>query len=68
MNEAKLNVEKMKCGGCTSKVEQIAQEFGAAEAQASVESKQLTVRFEGDLDLSALAAKITEGGYPAELA
>ncbi|MDT8447530.1 MAG: heavy-metal-associated domain-containing protein [bacterium] len=64
--QAKLNVEKMKCGGCTSKVEAIAKEFGAAEAKATVEGKDLTITYEGNLDVQELAQKITEGGYPAQ--
>ena len=55
----------MKCEGCSSKVEGIAREFGAQEAKVSLEAKELTLGFEGQLDLKGLAQKITQAGYPA---
>ena len=65
MNQAVLQVQKMKCEGCSSKVEGIAREFGAKEAKVSLETKELTLGFESSLDLRALAEKITQAGYPA---
>ncbi|OGG97900.1 MAG: hypothetical protein A2508_10155 [Candidatus Lambdaproteobacteria bacterium RIFOXYD12_FULL_49_8] len=67
MKNATLKVQKMKCGGCTSKVEGIAKEFGLAEAKASFETGLLELGFEGDPDLNQLAQKITQAGYPAQL-
>lgn len=59
-----LQVEKMTCGGCASRVTKAI--LGAdSAAKVNVDLKSKLVRIESDVDAEALAAAVSEAGYPA---
>lgn len=59
-----LQVETMTCGGCASRVTRAILVSDSA-AKVNVDLKSKLVRIESDLDAEALAAAVSEAGYPA---
>lgn len=59
-----LQVEKMMCGGCASRVTKSVLAVDDA-ARVSVDLKSKTVRVESDVDVDTVASAITQAGYPA---
>ncbi|MCU7959682.1 MAG: heavy-metal-associated domain-containing protein [gamma proteobacterium symbiont of Bathyaustriella thionipta] len=62
----KFSVENMKCGGCTSAVQQKLEEMdGCQSARVDLPSK--TAEVEGDIDVQQAIKILTEAGYPARV-
>lgn len=59
-----LNVEKMKCGGCSANVERaVKAQDPAAKVQIDLALKR--VQIESALPAASLAKTISDAGYPA---
>jgi len=67
MKTTQLTVGKMKCEGCTSRVEEIALAAGALSASADLAQKSLILEFNPDFDLVALVGQLDAAGYPTTL-
>lgn len=59
-----IDVEKMTCGGCASRVKKSVQEIDR-DAKIEVDLAAKKVRVETDADVNAVAAAISGAGYPA---
>jgi len=59
-----LQVEKMTCGGCATRVTKAVLAVDD-EAKVNVDLKTRSVSVESDLDINAVATAITSAGYPA---
>lgn len=59
-----LQVEKMTCGGCASRVTRAVLAVDDT-AKVNVDLRNKTVHVESDLDVDAVASAITQAGYPA---
>ena len=68
MPELKVKVEDMSCGHCVAaikgKVERVP---GVTGMEASLETKVVTVEFEGDVDQGAVITAVQDAGYTPEL-
>jgi copper chaperone len=64
MSEEVFNVQNVKCGGCTSAIENsLAEIDGVSSVIAEIDNGRVTVT--GDtLDRALLSAKLQEIGYP----
>jgi len=62
----KLSVENMKCGGCTSAVQQKLQEMDGCQS-ASVDLQNKTAEVQGEIDVQQAIKILTDAGYPAHL-
>lgn len=59
-----LQVEKMTCGGCASRVTRAVMAVDTA-AKVDVDLKSKLVRVESEAEPSEMATAISEAGYPA---
>ncbi|HEX4856693.1 MAG TPA: heavy metal-associated domain-containing protein [Limnobacter sp.] len=62
-----LNVEKMKCGGCSANVERVVKSLDP-EATVKVDLTTKRVQVEGQMAADVLVDAISKAGYPAQLA
>ncbi len=59
-----VNVEGMTCGHCEMTVEKAVKQLpNVKSAKASAKDKKVEITFSGELDLSAVKAKVEEAGY-----
>lgn len=59
-----LKVEGMSCGHCVSSVKEAVESVAGVKAvQVSLADGQVRIESEGGLDMTAVAAAITEAGY-----
>jgi len=64
-----LKVEGMSCGHCVGRVQKALDAApGVVEAKVDLASGTAQVRFGGAMTVAALAAIVTEAGYPAKAA
>ncbi len=64
MQTEQFHVQNVKCGGCTSTIEQgLLALDGVTEVQARIDGGQVSVSGER-LDRTAIEAKLVELGYP----
>lgn len=61
-----LQVEKMTCGGCATRVTKAVLALDDA-AKVNVDLRSKTVSVDTDTDINTVAAAITSAGYPAQL-
>lgn len=59
-----IQVEKMSCGGCASRVTEAIKAVDPA-ATVDIDLKSKTAKVVTDADLDEVAASITRAGYPA---
>ncbi|MBO0661462.1 heavy metal translocating P-type ATPase [Jiella sp. MQZ9-1] len=64
-----IAVEGMSCASCVGRVEKtLTSVAGVGAATVNLASGMATIRYDGDLDLGAVTAKLDQAGYPADLA
>ncbi len=64
MNTLVLNVEGMMCKHCKAHVEEACKKVqGVIDATASLEAKNVTITYEGDIQSEEIVKNITEAGY-----
>ena len=69
MPELKVKVEDMSCGRCVAAIKGTVEKVpGVMGMEASLETKVVTVRFEGDVDQGAVITAVRDAGYTPELA
>lgn len=61
-----IQVEKMTCGGCASRVTRAVLAVDDA-ARVNVDLPNRTVRVESDVEVDELTKAISEAGYPASV-
>ncbi|HSG82794.1 MAG TPA: heavy metal-associated domain-containing protein [Gemmatimonadota bacterium] len=68
MKHIMLSVPDMKCGGCTSAVEEALTGLPAVKkATANLETKVVDVELDDDVSLGAIVGAVSAAGYKATL-
>ena len=64
MNNYVIYVEGMMCKHCKARVENVCKNIeGVVDAVVSLEDKNVTVTYEGDLTVETIKTAITNAGY-----
>lgn len=67
MPELKVKVEDMSCGHCVALIKgTVGKVPGVMGMEASLETKVVTVTFEGDVDQGAVITAVQDAGYTPE--
>ena len=68
MPELNVKVEDMSCGHCVAAIKGMVEKVpGVMGMEASLETKIVTVTFEGDVDRVAVITAVQDAGYTPEL-
>lgn len=67
MPELNVKVEDMSCGHCVAAIKGMVEKVpGVIGMEASLETKVVTVTFEGDVDQGAVITAVQDAGYTLE--